>query len=315
MSSVRKLTETNAQDFANKRILLVDDHTHVRSIFTSILNGLGMFRLSTADRSDRALSTLQAEPIDLVITDFNMPGLSGIGLAQRIRQEILSKSPRFNPSIPIIMITSFGTKKCLIAARDAGVDEFLAKPFTTLGVAERIDSAVNIRRPFIVSDNYIGPCRRRKVDPILSGLKRREADRIAVMNEFDFERSLMQDDAQILIDIAGYDFIEDPSTKAVTQIGEITVARAHKIRDGLLERAAMSLLKYVALATAQGKLEADMVEMHGHAVKQLLDLAGKDLNLSNQVVDSLERAVAKRSRLPNVAYGRSTSRQKALQLM
>ncbi|OYU76343.1 MAG: hypothetical protein CFE32_10675, partial [Alphaproteobacteria bacterium PA3] len=77
--------------------------------------------------------------------------------------------------------------------------------------------------------------------------------------------------------------------------------RAHKIRDGLLERAAMSLLKYVALATALGKLEADMVEMHGYAVKQLLDLAGKDLNLSNQVVDSLERAVSKRTRLRDVA--------------
>jgi len=301
MSSVRKLTETSAQNFVNKRILLVDDHTHVRSIFTSILNGLGMFRLSTADRADRALSTLQAEPIDLVITDFNMPGLSGIGLAQRIRQEIRSKNPRFNPSMPIIMITSFGTKKCLIAARDAGVDEFLAKPFTTLGVAERIDSAINMQRPFVVSDNYIGPCRRRKVDPILSGLKRREADRIAIMNEFDVERNLMQGDAQILIDIAGYEAIEETSTEAITRIGEITAARAHKIRDGLLERAAMSLLKYVALATALGKLEADMVEMHGYAVKQLLDLAGKDLNLSNQVVDSLERAVAKRTRLRDVA--------------
>ena len=301
MSSVRKMTERNAQNFANKRILLVDDHTHVRSIFTSILNGLGMFRLSMADRSDRALSMLQAEPIDLVITDFNMPGLSGIGLAQRIRQEIRSKNPRFNPSIPIIMITSFGTKKCLIAARDAGVDEFLAKPFTTLGVAEHIDSAINMQRPFIVSDTYIGPCRRRKVDPILSGLRRREADRSAVMNTFDDERNLMHGDADILIDISGYGVIEETATEAINGIGASTVARAHKIRDGLLERAAMSLLTYVALATAQGRLEADMVEMHGHAVKQLLDLAGKDLNLSNQVVDSLERAVAKRTRLRNVA--------------
>jgi len=292
------MTETKVQDFANKRILLVDDHTHIRTIFTSILNGLGMFRLSTADRSDRALLTLEAEPIDLVITDFNMPGLSGIGLAQRIRQEIRSKNPRFNPSIPIIMVTSFGTKKCLMAARDAGVDEFLAKPFTTLGVAERIDSAVNMRRPFIVADNYVGPCRRRKVDPILSGLKRREDDRMAEMREFDAERNLMQGDAQNLIDMAGQD---ETSTEAITRIGEITAARAQKIRDGLLERAAMSLLKYAALATAQGKLEADMVEMHGYAVKQLLDLAGKNLSLSNQVVDSLERAVAKRTRVRDVA--------------
>ena len=295
------MTETRVQDFANKRILLVDDHTHIRAIFTSILNGLGMFRLSTADRSDRALSTLEAEPIDLVITDFNMPGLSGIGLAQRIRQEIRSKNPRFNPSIPIIMITSFGTKKCLMAARDAGVDEFLAKPFTTLAVAERIDSAINMQRSFIVSDNYIGPCRRRKVDPILSGLKRREADRIAILNEFAVERNLIQDDAQILIDLAGNDQIEETSTEDIAWIGENTAAHAQKIRDDLLERAAMSLLKYAALASAQGKLEADIVEMHGYAVKQLLDLAGKDLNLSNQVVDSLERAVTKRTRLRSVA--------------
>ncbi len=295
------MTETRVQDFANKRVLLVDDHTHIRAIFTSILNGLGMFRLSTADRSDRALSTLEGEPIDLVITDFNMPGLSGIGLAQRIRQEVRSKNPRFNPSIPIIMITSFGTKKCLMAARDAGVDEFLAKPFTTLAVAERIDSAINMQRSFIVSDNYIGPCRRRKVDPILSGLKRREADRIAILNEFGVERNLIQDDAQILIDLAGNNQIEETSTEDIAWIGENTAAHAQKIRDDLLERAAMSLLKYAALASAQGKLEADIVEMHGYAVKQLLDLAGKDLNLSNQVVDSLERAVTKRTRLRNVA--------------
>jgi CheY-like chemotaxis protein len=295
------MTETRVQDFANKRVLLVDDHTHIRAIFTSILNGLGLFRLSTADRSDRALSTLEAEPIDLVITDFNMPGLSGIGLAQRIRQEIRSKNPRFNPSIPIIMITSFGTKKCLMAARDAGVDEFLAKPFTTLAVAERIDSAINMQRSFIVSDNYIGPCRRRKVDPILSGLKRREADRIAILNEFGVERNLIQDDAQILIDLAGNNQIEETSTEEIAWIGENTAAHAQKIRDDLLERAAMSLLKYAALASAQGKLEADIVEMHGYAVKQLLDLAGKDLNLSNQVVDSLERAVTKRTRLRSVA--------------
>lgn len=295
------MTETRVQDFANKRVLLVDDHTHIRAIFTSILNGLGMFRLSTADRSDRALSTLEAEPIDLVITDFNMPGLSGIGLAQRIRQEVRSKNPRFNPSIPIIMITSFGTKKCLMAARDAGVDEFLAKPFTTLAVAERIDSAINMQRSFIVSENYIGPCRRRKVDPILSGLKRREADRIAILNEFGVERNLIQDDAQILIDLAGNNQIEETSTEDIAWIGETTAVHAQKIRDDLLERAAMSLLKYAALASAQGKLEADIVEMHGYAVKQLLDLAGKDLNLSNQVVDSLERAVTKRTRLRSVA--------------
>jgi hypothetical protein len=131
--------------------------------------------------------------------------------------------------------------------------------------------------------------------------ERREADRIAILNEFGVERNLIQDDAQILIDLAGNNQIEETSTEEIAWIGENTAAHAQKIRDDLLERAAMSLLKYAALASAQGKLEADIVEMHGYAVKQLLDLAGKDLNLSNQVVDSLERAVTKRTRLRSVA--------------
>lgn len=301
MSAVRKLTESKSQDFVNKRILLVDDHIHVRTIFTSILNGLGMFRLSTADRADKAMSTMQAEPIDLVITDFNMPGQSGIALAQRIREEVRSPSPRFNPSIPIIMITSFGTKKCLIAARDAGVDEFLAKPFTTMAVAERLDSAINMQRPFIVSDRYIGPCRRRRTDPILSGLKRRENDRLPVLVDLEDEHDLIRTDADILIDLGHRDTTTQETRDAISQIGEMTAARANKIRDGLLERAAMSLLRYVALATARGTLESDIVEMHGYAVKQLLDLAGRDLNLSNQVVDSLEHAVAKRTKTRELA--------------
>jgi hypothetical protein len=55
------------------------------------------------------------------------------------------------------------------------------------------------------------------------------------------------------------------------------------------------LIKYVALTSPTGDLDDDIVEMHGLAVKQLIDLAGRDMKLSHQVVDSLERAVVKRT--------------------
>ena len=297
MSSIRKITESRSQDFANKRILLVDDHSHIRAILTSILNGLGMFDLSTADRADRALQRLEAEHVDIVITDFRMPGMSGITLAQRIRAEARARVPRFNAAMPIIMITSFGTKKCLVAARDAGIDEFLAKPFTTTGLAERLDAVLNMQREFIVSDSYLGPCRRRKVDPLLMNLKRRRADHMPTLDLAD-------------LDLADFDVRERPWEAVDKEPGQRakaleTILTASQpspkatpnldMRDALLQRAANSLIKYVALAGAHGELDDDIVEMHGLAVKQLIDIAGRDARLSQQVVDSLERAVVKRT--------------------
>jgi CheY-like chemotaxis protein len=299
MSSIRKITESRSQDFSHKRILLVDDHSHIRAILTSILNGLGLFDLTTADRADRALQRLESEPIDIVITDFRMPGMSGITLAHRIRAEARSRVPRFNAAMPIIMITSFGTKKCLVAARDAGIDEFLAKPFTTIGLAERLDAVLNMQREFIVSEDYIGPCRRRKVDPLLMNLKRRRADHMPTLDLPD-------------LDLADFDVRERPWTPtdnaAEQRSGAVapeTVLGANQLaskatpnldlRDDLLQRAANSLIKYVALTSPTGDLDDDIVEMHGLAVKQLIDLAGRDMKLSHQVVDSLERAVVKRT--------------------
>ncbi|GIU67399.1 response regulator [Candidatus Phycosocius spiralis] len=305
MSSIRKITQSRSQDFTNKRILLVDDHSHIRIILTSILNGLGLFDLTTADRADRALQRLESEHIDILITDFRMPGMSGIALAERIRSEARARMPRFNAAIPIIMITSFGTKNCLVAARDAGIDEFLAKPFTTIGVAERLDAVLNMHREFIVSDTYIGPCRRRKIDPMLVHQKRRRSDHapdIDLQNldltDFDVKErpwGPSEDEAMHSDELVSASM--DSLDSQITQITAPITVQNIEMRDGLLQRAANSLLKYVALASAQGNLEDDIVEMHGFAVKQLIDIAGRDMRLSNQVVDSLEHAVTKRTQV------------------
>jgi hypothetical protein len=71
--------------------------------------------------------------------------------------------------------------------------------------------------------------------------------------------------------------MEKTSTGTNIRNGLIGATRARKIRDSLLERAAMSLLKQVTIGAAQGKLETDMVEINGYCVKHLQDLAGEDL--------------------------------------
>jgi two-component system, chemotaxis family, chemotaxis protein CheY len=98
---------------------------------------------------------------DIVITDWAMPIFDGIELTQMIRQP--GANP--NPYVPIIMLTGHSEKKRVLAARDAGITEFLAKPISAKGLYKRIVNVVANSRPFIKTRTYFGPDRRRNVNP------------------------------------------------------------------------------------------------------------------------------------------------------
>jgi DNA-binding NtrC family response regulator len=74
------------------------------------------------------------------------------------------------------MITGHSTQRRVTEARDVGVNEFLSKPVTARGVLERIGRVVDSPRPFVRSETYFGPDRRRKTDPSYDGPRRRAAD-------------------------------------------------------------------------------------------------------------------------------------------
>lgn len=75
------------------------------------------------------------------------------------------------------MVSGHTDRRRVIEARDSGIDEYLAKPFSARALAERIDAVVNNRRPFVKSPGYAGPDRRRKVDPRFMGPWRRAGDK------------------------------------------------------------------------------------------------------------------------------------------
>jgi DNA-binding NtrC family response regulator len=77
---------------------------------------------------------------------------------------------------PVIMITGHSTLQRVQAARNAGVNEFLAKPLTARGVVERISQVINHPRQYVRAPNYFGPDRRRRADPNYHGPWRREDD-------------------------------------------------------------------------------------------------------------------------------------------
>lgn len=155
------------------KILIVDDNHHMRVLISEILRAIGCRHIYEASDGAEGLQIIRNHAIDIVMTDLSMQPLDGIDFVRLLRNS--SDSP--NPMVPVIMVTGHSTQRRLFEARDAGVNEFLAKPLTARGVVERITQVIEHPRPYVRSEGYFGPDRRRRRDPSYEGPWRRASDR------------------------------------------------------------------------------------------------------------------------------------------
>ena len=154
------------------KILIVDDNHYMRVLLAEILRALGVKEIFEANDGAEGLQMMRDNPVDIVMTDLSMQPLDGIDFVRLLRNS--PDSP--NQLCPVIMITGHSTHARVAEARDAGVNEFLAKPLTARGVIQRLHQAVENPRPFVRTDDYFGPDRRRRADPNFSGPHRRSTD-------------------------------------------------------------------------------------------------------------------------------------------
>jgi CheY-like chemotaxis protein len=115
---------------ANREILLVDDAPVLRNIMKAQLQRMGFSRIHEAPDGREAMKILHATRIDLVISDWNMPVMSGFELLREIRASEMLKD------IPFIMVTAEATEARISMAMQLKVDELILKPFT-LEILER----------------------------------------------------------------------------------------------------------------------------------------------------------------------------------
>jgi two-component system chemotaxis response regulator CheY len=155
------------------KILIVDDNRHMRVMLSEILKAIGVRQISEASDGDHALKMMRGQDIDIIMTDLSMQPMDGIDFVRLLRRS--PDSP--NQMCPVIMITGHSTLARVNEARNAGVNEFLAKPLTARGVVERITQIVEHPRPYVKTEAYFGPDRRRRSDPNFPGPFRREGDR------------------------------------------------------------------------------------------------------------------------------------------
>ena len=125
-------------DFNRLRFLVIDDNAHMRRILRTLLHGFGARDVYEAEDGAAGLEAFTHYSPDIVITDWAMPIFDGLELTQMIRQP----GANANPYVPIIMLTGHSEKKRVIAARDAGVTEFLAKPISAKALYQRILNVV-----------------------------------------------------------------------------------------------------------------------------------------------------------------------------
>jgi len=117
----------------NMRILIVDDFSTMRRIVKNLLGDLGFTNTAEAEDGHAALAMLQSQPFDFVVTDWNMPGMSGIDLLRTVRADERLKH------LPVLMVTAEAKRDQIIEAAQAGVNGYVVKPFTAQVLKEKIE--------------------------------------------------------------------------------------------------------------------------------------------------------------------------------
>lgn len=163
--------------YQNLRALIVEDNTHMRTLLRTLLGGVGLKDVVEARDGEEGLGCLARMPVDLVVSDLAMAPMDGIEFTRRLREH------GENPFLPVIMVSGHTSRAMVMAARDAGVTEFVAKPVTARALCLRIAEIVDRPRPFVRSDVYFGPDRRRHNDAFHMGPFRREEDRARALVE------------------------------------------------------------------------------------------------------------------------------------
>lgn len=115
------------------KILIVDDFSTMRRIIKNLLRDLGFTNTQEADDGVTALPMLKNGDFDFLVTDWNMPGMTGIDLLKEVRADAKLVS------LPVLMVTAEAKRDQIVEAAQAGVSGYVVKPFTAQVLKEKID--------------------------------------------------------------------------------------------------------------------------------------------------------------------------------
>ena len=146
------------------KVLVVDDEHYMRKVVKALLMSLGVRHIFEAVDGPSGLEKIRTHAPDVVILDWQMPGLDGAGFMRIVR------SPDTFPyaGVPVIMLTGHSERSRVLEAIKVGVNEFLLKPVSSKALLDRLISVLFNPRPMIRKPNYYGP-QPRKLSQVIGG--------------------------------------------------------------------------------------------------------------------------------------------------
>jgi two-component system, chemotaxis family, chemotaxis protein CheY len=151
--------------------LVADPSSHMAALAAVMLRSLGIRNVEATVDLKRTAAELLRHPYGLILIDEQLGGEAGYAMIRKIRQT--GNHP--NRETPIIMMASAPDARMIAAARDAGVTEFLRKPFSAEHIGLRLNAIKKAPRAFVETGEYAGPDRRRRAVPGAAG--RRASDK------------------------------------------------------------------------------------------------------------------------------------------
>ncbi len=160
-------------------VFIVEDNAFMRNTLKDLLQNLGVGTIRTAENGAEAIEFLKSVKatsaipgglyVDLVISDMIMAPINGLLLCRWVRQS--KDCP--NRFMPYLMLSGAADNAYVESARDLGVTEFLAKPFSATSIYEKLLEVIDFPRPIIATHTYTGPDRRRKKSRVMEDDKRK----------------------------------------------------------------------------------------------------------------------------------------------
>lgn len=297
MSAPRSLPSTNVTrgDLARLRVLVLDDHGHSARLIADVLRAGGVGEVYVSTDAEAALHTLHARDPDIIFADRYMPNMDGLTFTRTIRQAALRPDPFIpNPQVPVVMVSANAALLDVELARLAGVNEFVLKPFTPAALLSRIQLVLRKPRPFVISEAYVGPDRRRKAEVDYSGPMRRKQDPVEVSDAG--ERNLTRQTIAVELNalkrmIRTRRGIDRSLMQMIYRVMQHTRFRALQVRDRTIERTTNSLLGYIDSMGGTDACDVEIVEVHIDAILTLMGVDEADVAQAERINRNLELTV------------------------
>ncbi len=288
------------------KVLIVDPNAYMRGVIADSLRRLQVSDIYAAASAMEAFHTGRTVKPDIIFVDWDAGKMSGLEFTRELRRNTTSL-PR---QTAVILLAAQIDHDQLMAARQAGINEFLLKPVSAVGVLQRIEEVVLRPRKFIDSRSYVGPCRRRRQDPAYSGPWRRLTDEPPQRATSEAAKQNAVKLRNIIDNLTEYadrtDVDRTAGIRGMYRLLQQFSDEVSTLGDDTIMRVWNTAIRYIEGVGMTDTYDTEVMKYHFQTIAVILDMPEEAFQHRTAVAAELERLVSKKihsaqDRKPNIA--------------